>query len=99
MCGEGKEGPKNVSNVSGVSKEELIDGWEDGRQGTNVVFHLRCLEDIKVPVLQRPLTSHPQSLEGDLGWLCLRSYKGKCRGVLNKDREAHLLAWIMPNME
>ena len=31
MCGEAKESPKNVSSISGVSKEELIDGWEDGR--------------------------------------------------------------------
>ena len=84
MCGEGKESPKKVSNISGVIKEELINGWEDTRQGPSVVFHLRCPEDIQEPVLQRLLTGHPQSLEGGLGWLCLRSFKGKCCGVLKE---------------
>lgn len=84
MCGEGKESPKKVSSISGVSKEELVDRWEDARQGPGVVFHLRCPEDIQEPVSQRLLTGHPQSLEGGLGCLCLRSFKGKCRGVLKE---------------
>lgn len=61
-----KGGSKNVSNISGVSKEGLIDGWEDGRQG-------KCGFPFKMPgktcvSITKAIDKPSSSLGGDLGY-------------------------------